>query len=566
MWQRDLAYELKESKPAERKAIVAKYQQQGHDYSYEHMMRIARKNGFSSERKTRSDKGICTLAEEQLDFVAAFIRSTRRDNKGAIAPVENALEFAIDNGIIARGEVGVSTLQRQLRERQMNSASQNAPTPHTEMRSLHPNHCHLVDVSTCIQFYLDKGGMTIMPKEEFYKNKLENYKKINQTLQRYILTDHFTGAFFVKYYVAAGETAENLFDFLCSAWETKSDSKMPFRGPSNIMLMDGGCRAKAKAMGLPFWEGLDIDILPGLTGNSRRQGSVEVTHCIWEEWFETRLRVDPATSIEDLNRKAFGFCIWYNHTKRHTRHGFTRYSLWLTITKEQLRELPTREELVDLLNKPEEERTVNNNRISFHGKEFSLRGLKIPHGAKITVIKNLYKWQEGIVQIGYENQRYELKAIEKLSKELGGFSANAAVIGEQYKAQPETATQQAVKRLDQLAYGTEAPNRKKETPFFGLNAFEGFAEKVGNVSAMPKRGTAIELYRPAEIPQLPITELFKRLISSGIKINTTLNRELREEFGVTIAADRLDQVVSHIAEGLDWREGTADNAPLRSAL
>lgn len=556
MWQRDMVCELKLAKPAERRAIVDKYRNE-RGYSYEHMMRIARQFGFSSDRKTRSDKGIGNLAEEQIDFVATVLRVTRRENKGAIMPVENALEFAIDNGIIQRDEVSVSTLQRNLRERQMNSASQNAPTPHTEMRSLHPNHVHEVDVSTCIQYYLDKGGMAIMPEDEFYKNKLENYKRVKDTLQRYIMADHFTGFYFVKYYVSGGETAENLFDFCCSAWEAKADSRMPFRGVPQVMLMDGGCRAKAKAMGLPFWEGLNIDILPGLTGNSRRQGSVEVTHNIWEKWFETRLRIDPASSLEVLNRRAFEHCAWFNATRPHTRHGFTRMSLWLTITREQLRELPARAELVDLLNKPEEERTVSNGRISFQTKEFSLRGLGIPHGAKVMVIKNLYKWQDGIVEVGYENQRFELKEIAKLSKELGGFSANSAIIGQEYKGQKETATQQANKRMDELAYGNQTPNRKKETPFPGLNAFEGNLEKIGNLTILPKRGTAIEVSRPAAPIQQPIMELFKQLRSAGIKMTAELNKGLRAEFGDSIDSGRLAEVVEHLTDGTDWRESSS---------
>ena len=560
MWQRDMVFELREAKSADRRAIIDRYRTQ-YGYSYEHMMRIARQFGFTSGRKTRADKGTHSVDAEEIKAVGAFLRVTRRENKGVIAPVENAMEFAADNGLLRRGAVTVGTMQRILREQQMNKTAQNNPTPHTDMRSLHPNHVHCFDVSTCIQYYLADGTMTILPEDEFYKNKLANLHQLTTPLQRYLMVDHFSGFFFVKYYVSAGETAENLFDFACAAWAAKSDPRMPFRGAPLQLLADGGSRAKAKALGMTFWDGLGIEILPGLTGNSRRQGAVEVHHNIWEEWFETRLRVDPATSIEDLNKKAFGFCLWYNASREHSRHKMTRLSCWLLIKAEQLRELPDRAELQDLLNKPEEERTVANNRISFQGKEFSLRGLGIPHGAKITVIKNLYKWREGIVTVGYENQRYEVTAIEKLPAELGGFSANAAIIGQEYKAQPETATQKAAKRMDELAYGHREPNRKKETPFYGMNAFEGFAEKVDNLAVLPKRGHAIELARPAAPVQLPITDLFKRLIKDGIRITPALNQELREEFGATIDAVTLDQVVRHITDGSDWRA----EAPIRQA-
>ena len=430
----------------------------------------------------------------------------------------------------------------------MNKARQNSPTPHTEMRSLHPNHVHSADVSTCIQYYLTEGGMSIMREDEFYKNKLENFKKVKTPLQRYVITDHFSGFFFVKYYESAGETAENLFDFLVSAWEVKIDGRMPFRGAPFLMLMDGGCRAKAKAMGLGFWDGLGIEILQGETGNSRRQGSVECTHNIWEMWFETRLRVDPATSIEDLNRKAFGFCLWFNATRKHTRTNMTRLSCWLLIKQEQLRELPDRAELQDLLNKPEETRTVANGRISFQGLEFSLRGFGIPHGAQVQVIKNIWKWKDGLVTVAYENQRFEARAIEKLSAELGGFSVNAAIIGQEYKAQPETATQKAAKRLDTLAYGSDAPSRK-ETPLYGMNAFEGFAEKVDNLAVLPKRGTPIQVDRTDAPVQIPFMEFLKRLRAAGGQITPELNKELRDTYGDSIEARKADEIIESIISG-----------------
>ncbi|MEA5113054.1 MAG: hypothetical protein VB050_03425 [Geobacteraceae bacterium] len=556
MWQREMVFELKEAQPCDRRAIVDSYRDR-YGYSYEHMMRIARKHGFDSGRKTRSDKGASVITRDQLDTVGSVMRATRRENKGIICPVENALVFCEDNGLIAPGMISVPTLQRKLRERQMNARQQNAPTPHTEMRSLHPNHVHCADVSTCIQYYLDKGGISVMREDEFYKNKLENFRKIKTPLQRYIMTDHFSGFFFVKYYLADGETAENLFDFVCSAWEIKQDNRFPFRGAPLLLLADGGTRAKAKALGLSFWDGIGVDILTGTPGNSRRQGSVEVTHCIWEEWFETRLRIDPATSLEDLNRKAFGFCLWYNATKKHTRHGFTRLSMWLNIRGDQLRELPSRAELQDLLNKPEEERTVVNNRISFQGKEFNLRGFGIPAGAKVTVIKNLYKWRVGIVIIGFENNRYEAREIERLPDELGGFSANSAIIGQEYKAQRETETQKAAKRMDEIAYGNKEPNRRKETPFYGLNAFEGFADKCDNLATLPKRGTPIEINRPAAPVEYPIMELFKRLRDAGITITAAMNREFRAEFKGTVTAHDIETVIGRFSGRSDEQQRLA---------
>jgi hypothetical protein len=542
-----MSLKLRESKPADRKAVIAEYQAM-YGGSEATMYRIAKEHGFSSGRKQRADKGIGILAEDQLEFIAATLYKCGRENKGAFMPIENAMEFAIDNGIMLRGEVSLSTVRRQLREREMNKKQLNAPTPHTDMRSLHPNHVHLVDVSTCIQYYLDDGGMRIMREDEFYKNKFENFKKVKVPLQRYILTDHFSGFMFVHYYLAAGETAENLFDFICRAWEAKAESNFPFRGVPFGMLMDGGCRAKAKALGVGLWDGLNIDIIAGTPGNSRRQGSVEVTHNIWEEWFETRLRIDPATSIEDLNRKTRGFCIWMNATREHSRTHMTRLACWLMIKQEQLRELPERSLLQDLMNKPEEDRTIANHRISFEGKEYNLKHANIPHGTKVKVIKNIWKYKEGILTISYNNQLFEARAIEILPLELGGFNATAAVIGMEYKAQPETATQKAKKRLDELATGTRTP-RKDALPFAGLNAFEGFADKVANLATMPKRGTIMEVSRPTAPVMHPILDLFRRLRAEGVQVTTDLNQSLRAEYGDTISAADLDAVIQQYTAG-----------------
>ena len=546
MWQRQLVSELKEAKSRQRKDVIAKYKGLS-GYTKEHLYRIAREYGFVSGRKERADKGVGALAEEQIDFVAAVIYKTGRENKGPIMPVENAMEFAIDNGIMTRGEISVGGMQRVLRQRQLDKESMNAPTPHVEMRSLHPNHVHQVDVSTCIQYYLDEKGMSIMREDEFYKNKFANFQKVKIPLQRYILTDHFSGFMFVYYYLAAAETAENLFDFLCRAWEAKAEANFPFRGVPFTMLMDGGCRAKAKALGEGLWEGLSIEIIPGTPGNSRRQGSVEQSHNIWEQWFETRLRIDPANTIEELNRKARGFCIWLNATRRHTRTQMPRLSCWLMIKAEQLRELPERSELHELMNKPEVTRKVNNHKLSYDGQIWNIKHANIPHGTVVKVIRNIWKYKDGIITVSHENKLYEARSIAKLPAEQGGFSVNAAIIGQEYKSQPQSVTQHAVKRLEELATGSREAD-KKTTPFAGLNAFEGFADKVGNLSALPRRGTPIDMTRIAAPVQLPIMDLFMRIKSSGARMTPALNKELREAYGERIDATELERVVAQIRD------------------
>lgn len=548
MWQEQLIRDLIHATLQERGEIVRKYSEQ-YGVTREHVYRVARTKGWSSGRKTRDCKGSSRLTFEQLEMIAAVLFKTGRENKGPIMPIENAMEWAIDNGFIRRGEISLRRMQSLLQEHQLNKERLKDPTPHTEMRSLHPNHVHEADVSTCIQYYLaDNGGLEIMPEDEFYKNKIENFKKVKQELKRYVLVDHFSAFIFVKYYIAQGESAANLFDFLCSAWEAKADRKLPFRGVPLVMLMDAGSAAKAKEM-RGFFQGLDINIIPGKPGNSRRQGSVEGHHNIWEEWFETRLRINPARDLADLNRKAFEYCIWFNATRKLGRMKMTRLSAWQMIKAEQIRELPERESLKELLNRPEEKRTARNYRISYQNREFNLKFIPgLPYVAEVQIIKNVWKWQEGIVIVAFEGQHYEARAIDKLSAEQGGFSANSAIIGQEFKAQPETVTQAAKKRLNELATGEKFPN-KRAAVFPDTNAFEGFADKVANLVPLPKVGTPLSISRSIIPKQQSMTDFIKDLRNEIGRVTPELNKQLKAEFGETIDRETAEDIKMQILSG-----------------
>jgi hypothetical protein len=148
----------------------------------------------------------------------------------------------------------------------MSKVHMNAPTPHTPMQSLHPNHVHTFDVSVCIQYYLKNGRLGIMDERDFYKNKIENFAKIKTRLLRYLLTDHFSGAFKVRYYNTTGESAENLWNFLKWAWGVQCHEKLPFRGVPFVLLMDTGSANKSHAI-LNFLERLEVTIPKGLPYN-----------------------------------------------------------------------------------------------------------------------------------------------------------------------------------------------------------------------------------------------------------------------------------------------------------
>jgi hypothetical protein len=538
VWQEELASELASSKPSDRKTIIADYQSKM-GRTKQSLYRIASLYGFDAGKRSRADTGRpkSGLTSGQVEFIAALLQKTGREVKGPIMPVARAIQIAEDNGIIEPGQVAPSTMNRLLRERQISKAALKAPEPYTPMRSLYPNHVHVFDASVCIQYYLKGGGLAVMDEREFYKNKPDNFKKIKERILRYVVTDHFSGAFYFRYYNTTGETQANLWDFLKEAWTGIDSEKFPFRGVPFILLMDTGAANKSKSI-VAFLNRLDVEIPKGMPYNARRQGTTEKTHNIIEEWFESGLRIQPATSEDEMNVWARDFMIWHNATQNHTRHGMTRTQCWLLIREEQLREIPDEEILQDIWACPEEERTVNGAyEISYRGKEYRLKHIPgIFCGAKVLAIRKPWKWPR--IDVSYNEQIYEASPIEMLPAELGGFRADAAIIGQEYKAQPETLTQQAMKRFDNMAYGEV--HKKDQVPFAGLTVFGHQAEKVGNLAYIEKRGTPIEVDHSIAETRISITELFKRLIQHIGPMPRGMNQELRAKYGESISVEEAE--------------------------
>ena len=113
----------------------------------------------------------------------------------------------------------------------MSQKHMNKPTPHIKLKTDHPNQLWELDPSIYVLYYLKDGNsMAVMDKDKFYKNKMNNlYKIANERVFRYVVTDHYSGAFYCKYYMARGENTEVLFDFLMTAMGEKDKKKTPLK-------------------------------------------------------------------------------------------------------------------------------------------------------------------------------------------------------------------------------------------------------------------------------------------------------------------------------------------------
>lgn len=552
-WQDEMVMELKAAVNGEKDVVIATYQQRT-GKSPQTLYRIAAQHGYNPARKPRRDKGTCELTEQQILFVFGLIKETARERKGAIMTVEDALEIAMDNRIIDRGAISAARMQAILRERSINAEALKAPVPRIQMRSLHPNHVHQLDASVCIQYYLRPGRpLQILPENIFYKNKFENYAKIKRKIIRWVLTDHCSGMIYVKYYQSKGETQADLFDFLCSAWGSKTE-KFPFRGVPQILMFDKGPANISDAM-TGFLGRLGVEVPPSKPGNPARDGSVEKAQDIVERRFEARLRLQPASSVEELNAHALDWVTWFSATKEHTRHRMTRTGCWLRIAPEQLRELPDREILQDLFAAPEFERTVSPRySMSYRTSEYDLRHIpNISPGAKVKVILRPFSFPE--LGVRWSDTEYTASPIQTGDY---GYREDAPIIGREYKSMPETPAQQAGKKAENLAYGDE--RTKDQVPFAGLTVFGHLSEKVRH-GYLPRAGTPMQVDRTAiEGKQIPMAELMKSLIAVGGPLSPDMNRRLREAYGTAVPRAEADRLIDEYASTGTLTPGAAEPA------
>jgi hypothetical protein len=154
----------------------------------------------------------------------------------------------------------------------------------------------------------------------------------------------------------------------------------------------------------------------------------------------------------------------------------------------------------------------------------------------------------------------------------GGFSVNAAIIGREYKSQPETPTQKARKRFNNMAYGKDGLDERGEpkkgaVPFAGITVHGIHAEKVGNLAFIEKAGTPIQVDRSvSEDRRIGIMEFLKRLRAEAGPISRQLNAELRARFGDSISEREAEEVIREFSRGGTSSKGGAPEERRREAL
>lgn len=437
--------------------------------------------GYKSGKKTRADKGNTHIDLKDARTVCGIMVHTQRKNEKRLVSCANAIKMAFANGLIKK-KYNPSTLLRVAREHGFHPDQQNRPTPHQNMASLHPNHIWQVDASIGTLFYLPKGGVEFFDETKHYKNKPQNLEKASRDLcVRYVITDHYSGSIYVKYYSATGETQEILFDLLVEAFLPKDNIIM--HGVPFMLVMDKGAANTAHSV-QAFLNKMHVDHYAHATGNSRAKGSVEKAQDIIEREFEGGLRLmkSPVKNVQQLNQLAIKWMIYFNSIKEHRRHHHPRWALWQTIRPEELRLAPSREIMEMLLtSKPQSRKVQGDLTITFKGKGFNkperysvshIPGVRV--GEEVQVSINPYRVPNiDILIVDYQGKE-TLHECVPLAVNEAGFIEGSAIFGQQMARPVDTELETERKASLRAAYdGAETLEEAKARQKKGAQLYGG---------------------------------------------------------------------------------------------
>jgi hypothetical protein len=510
------------------------------------------------QRKRRADCGLVELAYEEAVIIAAYLSEGRRKNNRKITSLKETVEILRMNGTISAavidsdsGEMRLlsdSAIANGLRAYTLHPEQLAQATPHTNLQSLHPNHVWQVDASVCVIYYLPDGGSQLVELDQavHYKNKPENGKAIEQfRVIRYVVVDHASGLIAYRYYPHA-ESGEHTVRFMAWAMASK-DNGNPFNGKPSIVMVDPG--ATSGGLVKRFCQRVEIELIVNKVHNARAKGSVEKANHLVETSFEQTLKyLNPRpTSFDELNRLADRYQLAWNASQIHSRHKKTRLAAWLTITATQLRTTPSADVLLSLATKEPISRVVAGDlTINFKNRVWDVSN--VPN---VTVKGEVFvHWHPFIAdtamavvidETGYE-QHIALR--ERVKNELG-FFVDAAIIGEEHKARPDTIADTNRKAIQQFAAGTDSlkdTEKKRASKYYiplehlGINPLK--ASDAELPSFLPKRGTAVDLKVPTVTP----------LTLNHVEMGRWLRGRLGSEFKPALLQDLIKHAPSGMTE------------------
>lgn len=521
-------------------------------------------------RKRRADAGKTALSRDEAEMVSAMLMTSFRANGKQQSSVKLALERLRANGEISAsradpetGEMlplSVSAIIRALRQYGLHPDQLLAPAPAVTLASAHPNHVWQVDASICTLFYLPTAdGLADMPRAEFYKNKPQNFKRVEkQRLWRYVITDHASGTLYVEYVLGA-ESAENLCNVFINAMQKRHPSD-PFYGVPRAIMTDPGA-AMTSSMFRNLCRALAVDLTINEVGNARAKGQVEQAHNLVEREFESGLKlIARPTSLDQVNGLAWRWMRHFNSHAVHSRTQRTRYGVWTMITAEQLRIPPGADVLRELaVSQPESRKVSTTLTVSYRGREFDVSTVPgVMVGERLMVTRNPWRDDDTAqVLLSDADGRDVYHIVEALTRNEFGFREDSPVIGESYARHADTPAQEAGKRIEQIATdtssqaGAEAAKKSKAVPFGGRIDPYKTVDETPLPTYLPRAGTDHDLVAPRiELPPLTHIQATKQLRASFADWSPRHYEWLQAEYPAGVPADDLGQVAARLRNAM----------------
>ena len=523
------------------------------------------------ERKKRSDSGDVTLPRTEAIAISAMLMVSHRKTNKRLMSIGQAVEVLRANGEVraervdpVSGEVSVlsdSAIARALRHYNLHPDQLNRPTPAVELKSLHPNHVWQVDASLCVLYYLNartptEGGLQVMDRDKFYKNKPANLKRIeSDRVWSYEITCHYSSAIYV-HYVLGAESGANLAECFIAATQKRDGD--PFHGVPFILMMDMGS-ANTSGLFTNLARRLKVKTIAHAPGNARATGQVEKARDLIERGFESGLRLRPVRDLAELNAQAQRWARWFNATRVHTRHGKTRYDAWLTIAADQLRVAPPAAVCQALLTESPETRKVSDQlTVSYKGREFDVRHVPgVMVGEKLTVTLN--PWVPDAAQVVDQDAdgNEVLYSVPLVLRNEAGFREDGNVIGEDWARPADTALEGNRREVERFAMDAssdaeaEAKRRAKATPFGGRIDPGKVIDQAPERTWLPRTGTDLATSTSTSAAAMPIRTLSQfeaaaELRKAGLEMTREMVMSLRTWYPDGVPEGELDALQARL--------------------
>ena len=478
--------------------------------------------GWESGKKPRKGKGETCVPEALCRKIAGLVICGDRANGKRPMCIKDAVKRWEANGEgIADPETGevtmpsVETISRAMRRYGCHPDQLRVASPSVRMRTEYPNRLWQADASVCVLYRIrGTGNIGLMKEESYNEKKPENLIKIRNTrIVRYIVVDHCSGNFYLRYEQAAGEDAMGFLDTLIDAITDRGPEDV-MHGVPEILYTDPG-PGPASSLVTGFCGQMGITPAQHVPGRARATGSVEKCQDIVECKFESRLRFLEVPDVAQLQALADRWRRYFCATAIHTRTKKTRNDVWLSIPAEKLRtaEADVMHSIAawgEVRCQVKDDFTISADTRTHYGvRRYDLRELGY-HGLQVrdsvSVRLNPYKAPSIIAVIEKPDGEKVSFEVPPMQFDGAGFDLGAPAFGEGFKAMPKTRAEKNLEAIKKEAYGVQSVEEADKMRRAGKPAYAGI-DIMADVKEAPvylkKAGTPLPLEeKKADVPPM----------------------------------------------------------------